>query len=85
MAEKLYFDPQDFDESEVVAIRAKAKSFLLQGKTLMEWENEGTSSKKEFVAPIADILAACRTYFQETDPDRPKRITRTLAKVYSSS
>ncbi len=83
MAERLYFDQRDFDESDIAAILAKAKALLKEGKTVMEWENEGTSSKKTFVEPIRDVLAACRRYFAETDPTR-KRITRTSARVYSS-
>lgn len=49
-----------FTLDEVKAIQSKAKAYLLEGKTIMSWnDGGGTSVSKQFVLPIADVLEEC--------------------------
>lgn len=84
MAERL-FDVNIDRPEDILAIREKAMSMLKEGKTVMEWENEGTSAKKAFGLPLDKILAETKAYLQAKDPDvYGRRITRTSARVYSA-
>ena len=48
-----------FTEGEVKQIQATAKKMLLEGKTLMSWNDGSTSVSKQFAMPVADVLEEC--------------------------
>lgn len=48
-----------FTEGEVKQIQATAKKMLLEGKTLMSWNDGSTSVSKQFAMPVADVLDEC--------------------------
>lgn len=48
-----------FAASEVLAIQNKAKALLLEGKTLMNWSDNGTSVSKQFAMPVEKVLEEC--------------------------
>ncbi len=45
-----------FTIGEVLAIQARAKALLLEGKTIMNWNDAETSVSKQFTMPVADVL-----------------------------
>ena len=57
-----------FKRTEVLRILARAKELLLEGKTVMSWNDGGTSVSKQFTMPITDILEECAyalRYFEQ--------------------
>ena len=58
-----------FTVSEVLAIQQKAKEFLLEGKTLMNWSDSGTSVGKQFTMPVDEVLVECAHALRILDPD----------------
>lgn len=59
-----------FTAEEVRAIQSKAKALLLEGKTIMGWnDGGGTSVSKQLVMPIADILEECAYALRRLEPD----------------
>jgi hypothetical protein len=58
-----------FTVQEVLAIQQKAKEFLLEGKTLMNWSESGTSAGKQFTLPIDEVLMECAHALRILDPD----------------
>jgi hypothetical protein len=63
-----FLDPLIDSEDEVLAIRAAALALYKEGKTIIEWEGEGTSAKRAFVAPIEKILAETRMFLKQLNP-----------------
>ena len=62
-----------FTTEEVEAILAKAKTFLLEGKTLMEWGESGSSATKQFTMPVKDVLLECAHALPILDPENDTR------------
>jgi hypothetical protein len=58
-----------FSVSEVLAIQQKAKEFLLEGKTLMNWSDSGTSAGKQFTMPVDEVLEECAHALRILDPE----------------
>ena len=58
-----------FTVSEVLAIQARAKELLLEGKTLMNWSDSGTSAGKQFTMPVDEVLEECAHALRLLDPD----------------
>lgn len=48
-----------FTKTEVERIQATAKKMLVEGKTLMSWNDGSTSVSKQFAMPVADVLEEC--------------------------
>ena len=48
-----------FTRSDVKRILARAKELLMEGKTVMSWNDGGTSVSKQFTMPIPDVLEEC--------------------------
>lgn len=66
---------------KVLQIRQKAWDLLGEGKTIMQWGEGGTSAQKQLVAPISNVLAACKRQLQRlgyTD-GLGRRVTKTVA------
>ncbi|NDD52885.1 hypothetical protein EBZ39_03225 [bacterium] len=57
-----------FTQEEVEDILAKAKTFLLEGKTLMSWGESGSSASKEFAMPVREVLDECQHALRILDP-----------------
>jgi len=48
-----------FTKTEAERIQTTAKKMLLEGKTLMSWNDGSTSVSKQFAMPVADVLEEC--------------------------
>jgi hypothetical protein len=57
-----------FTISEVLAIQSRAKEFLIEGKTLMIWNEAGSSATKQFTMPIDQVLEECAHALRILDP-----------------
>ena len=57
-----------FTVAEVLAIQAKAKQFLLEGKTIMNWNDADTSVSKQFTLPVDQVLEECAHALRVLDP-----------------
>ena len=61
-----------FTELEVQQIQANAKKLLMEGKTIMSWNDGSTSVSKQLTMPITDILEECAyalTHFERQADD----------------
>ena len=57
-----------FNITEVLAIQQRAKDLLLEGKTIMNWNDADTSVAKQFVMPVAEVLEECAHALRVLDP-----------------
>ena len=57
-----------FTVSEVLAIQARAKEFLMEGKTIMNWNDAETSVSKQFTLPVDQVLEECAHALRVLDP-----------------
>ena len=57
-----------FTISEVLAIQKRAKEFLIEGKTLMNWNEAGSSASKQFTMPVDEVLEECGHALRVLDP-----------------
>ena len=58
-----------FTETEVKQIQANAKKLLMEGKTIMSWNDGSTSVSKQFTMPVSEILEECAyalTHFERS-------------------
>lgn len=58
-----------FSVAEVLQIQAKAKALLMEGKTVMSWNEGGLSATRQFVMPVAEVLDECAYALRRLDPD----------------
>ena len=72
-----------FTISEVLAIQQRAKEFLIEGKTLMTWNEAGSSATKQFTMPIDQVLEECAHALRILDPATYGR-PRTVAASFIS-
>ena len=64
-----------FTVAEVLTIQQKAKSLLMEGKTIMNWNDAETSVSKQFTMPVDQVLEECGYALRVLDPQtygRPK-------------
>jgi hypothetical protein len=57
-----------FTVAEVLAIQQKAKSLLMEGKTIMNWNDAETSVSKQFTMPVDQVLEECGHALRVLDP-----------------
>ena len=57
-----------FTVAEVLQIQAKAKEFLMEGKTLIAWTDSGSNATKQFTMPVKDVLEECAYALRTLDP-----------------
>ena len=50
------FDPNVWTEQELLCFRDTAKKLLLEGKTIMTYQGEGTGAGREFSMPPDQLL-----------------------------
>jgi hypothetical protein len=64
-----------FTVAEVLTIQQRAKSLLMEGKTIMNWNDAETSVSKQFTMPVDQVLEECAYALKVLDPQtygRPK-------------
>ena len=57
-----------FTVAEVIQIQAKAKEFLMEGKTLMAWQDSGSTATKQFAMPVKEVLEECAYALRVLEP-----------------
>ena len=57
-----------FSLEELLAINDKAKATVLELKTIVSWNDSGTSVTKQFVLPVDVVLDLCLAELQRRDP-----------------
>ena len=57
-----------FSVAEVLSIQQRAKEMLLEGKTIMNWNDADTSVGKQFAMPVAEVLDECSHALRVLDP-----------------
>ncbi len=57
-----------FTVAEVLAIQSRAKEMLLEGKTILNWNDADTSVAKQFVMPVDQVLEECAHALRVLDP-----------------
>jgi hypothetical protein len=57
-----------FNVAEVLAIQRRAKELLLEGKTIMNWNDADTSVAKQFTMSVAEVLEECGHALRILDP-----------------
>ncbi len=70
-----------FTVSEVLAIQRRAKEFLLEGKTIMNWNDADTSVAKQFTMPVDQVLEECAHALRVLDPStygRPRNVAASF-------
>lgn len=58
-----------FTVAEVLAIQQRAKDLLLEGKTIMSWNDAETSASKQFVMEVGAVLEECAHALRVLDPE----------------
>lgn len=74
----------NFTESEVLAILSKAKALVLEGKTIMNYGDQGTSVGKQFTLPVDRVIQECNYALKVLNPDdygRPRDSRRVHASL----
>ena len=71
-----YLDPHIDTEGDVLKIRKRALELYRKGTALMEWNGEGTTGKRQFVADVQDILRETRYFLKTLNPQKYGRIVR---------
>ena len=74
-----------FTVSEVLAIQARAKEFLLEGKTIMNWNDADTSVAKQFTMPVDQVLEECAHALRILDPatyGKPRTVAASQVSGY---
>ena len=72
-----------FTVAEVLGIQRRAKELLLEGKTIMNWNDADTSVSKQFVLPVDQVLEECAHALRVLEPETYGR-TRMAAASYIS-
>ena len=64
----LLLDPKILTEDQVLALYNKAFNLLMEGKTYMTFEGEGTSFTSQFPIPVETMLAEARYCLRQINP-----------------
>ena len=57
-----------FTVADVLAIQQRAKDMLMEGKTILNWNDAETSVSKQFVLPVDQVLEECAHALRVLDP-----------------
>jgi len=57
-----------FTVAEVLGIQRRAKELLLEGKTVMNWNDAETSVSKQFAMPVSEVLEESACALRVLDP-----------------
>lgn len=66
-----------FTLAEVLAIQARAKELLIEGKTVMSWGDSGTTVTKQFALSVKETLEECAHALKKLDPQTHGKPRRT--------
>jgi hypothetical protein len=75
----------NFTLAEILVIHQRAKEFLFEGKTLMSWNEAGSSASKQFTLPVDVVLKECEFALQRMDPatyGRPRNVAASHVSGY---
>ena len=64
----LLLDPNILTEDQVLALYNLAFTLLMEGKTYMSFEGEGTSFTSKFPIPVETMLAEARYCLRQMNP-----------------
>ena len=70
-----------FTVAEVLTIQQRAKSLLMEGKTIMNWNDAETSVSKQFTMPVDQVLEECAYALKVLDPQtygRPRTVSASF-------
>ena len=56
-------------ECELLEIKAKALSLIMEGKTLMSYSDSGSSASRQMVMPAKEMLGEAMYALSKLDPD----------------
>ena len=71
-------------EDELLAIKAKAVSMIMEGKVLMSYADSGSSSTKQFALPPKEMLAEALGARSQLDPQRYGRRRNVINTRYDN-
>jgi hypothetical protein len=74
-----------FNVSEVLAIQRRAKELLLEGKTVMNWNDADTSVSKQFAMTVSEVLDECGLALRVLDPatyGKPRKVATSFIDGY---
>ena len=74
-----------FTVAEVLAIQRRAKELLLEGKTVMNWNDADTSVSKQFAMTVAEVLDECGLALRVLDPatyGKPRKVATSFIDGY---
>ena len=60
---------RNFTVAEVLAIQNQAKTLLTEGKTVMQYSDDGSSFSSELPMNIVTVLEECKDALEYLDPD----------------
>lgn len=66
----ILFDPIIDSEESILAIRAAAITIAAEGKTIMEYNGEGTSYTRKFTLPVEQVLSETRYCLKQINPQK---------------
>ena len=69
-----------FTVAEILQIQSKAKQMLLEGKTLMNWSESGSSASKQFPMTVRETLEECAFALRKLDPETYGGRRRTIGR-----
>ena len=74
-----------FTVAEVIEIQTRAKALILEGKTIMNWNDAETSVSKQFTMPVDQVLDECAHALRVLDPatyGRPRNVAASFIDGY---
>ena len=74
-----------FSVAEVLQIQSKAKEMLVEGKTLMQWGDSGSTAVKQFAMPVKEVLEECAYALRVLDPatyGRRRTVSQSVVTWY---
>jgi hypothetical protein len=78
----LLFDPIIDTEASILTIRAAALALVAEGKTIMEYNGEGTEYKRRFTLPVEQVLSETRYCLKQINPQKYGWATTTTRPYY---
>ncbi len=71
-------------EDELLAIKAKAVSMIMEGKVLMSYADSSSSSTKSFALPPKEMLAEAMGALSQLDPQKYGRRRNVINVRYDN-
>jgi hypothetical protein len=74
-----------FSVAEVLQIQSKAKEMLVEGKTLMQWGDSGSTAVKQFAMPVKEVLEECAYALHVLAPEtygRRRTVSQSVVPWY---